>query len=89
LEGRAHQARWWQTDGAQVLCPPQRHSRTPWPKSRRRWRAGVRQLVETVYDKLCHTLRLDRERPQELRGFWTRLAAKSTRHNSLRGKPLV
>jgi hypothetical protein len=81
FEGRAKQARWWQTYGAQVLCPPKRNSRTPWPKSLRRWLAGVRQIVETVYDKLFHTFRLDRERPHELSGFWTRLAAKITLHN--------
>jgi Transposase DDE domain len=81
FEGRATQARWWQTYGAQVLCPPKRNSRTPWPKALRRWLAGVRQIVETVYDKLWHTFRLDRERPHELSGFWTRLAAKITLHN--------
>jgi hypothetical protein len=81
FEGRANQARWWQTYGAQVLCPPKRKSRTPWPQSLRRWLAGVRQSVETVYDKLWHTLRLDRERPHELSGFWTRLAAKIALHN--------
>jgi hypothetical protein len=81
FEGRANQARWWQTYGAWVLCPPKRNSRTPWPKALRRWLAGVRQIVETVYDKLWHTFRLDRERPHELSGFWTRLAAKITLHN--------
>jgi hypothetical protein len=81
FEGRANQARWWQTYGAWVLCPPKRNSRTPWPKALRRWLAGVRQIVETVYDKLWHTFRLDRERPHELSEFWTRLAAKITLHN--------
>src|SRR6516165_11417896 len=48
-----------QTYGAQVLCPPKRQSRAPWPKRLRRWMAGVRQSVETVYAKLWHTFRLD------------------------------
>jgi hypothetical protein len=43
--------------------------------------AGVRQIVETVYDKLLHTLRLDRERPPALSGFRARLAAKMALHN--------
>jgi len=81
FEGQANQARWWQTYGAQVICPPKRNSRTPWPKALRRWLAGVRQIVETVYDKLFHTFRLDRERPHDLSGFWARLAAKIALHN--------
>ena len=81
FEGRVTHVVWRQTYGAQILCPPKRHSKTPWPKALRRWRAGMRQIVETVYDKLCHTWRLDRERPHELRGFRARLAAKIALHN--------
>jgi Transposase DDE domain len=81
FEGQAHHATWWQTSGAQVICPPKRHSRGPWPKRLRRWLAGVRQIVETVYEKLWHTFRLDRERPHDLSGFQARLAAKMALHN--------
>ena len=81
FEGQANQARWWQTYGAHVICPPKRNSRTPWPKALRRWLAGIRQVVETVYDKLFYTFRLDRERPHELSGFRTRVAAKIALHN--------
>jgi hypothetical protein len=81
FEGQANHATWEQAYGARVLCPPQRHSKTPWPKALRRWLAGVRQIVATVYDKLFHTLRLDRERPHELSGFWARVAAKIALHN--------
>jgi hypothetical protein len=38
-------------------------------------------MVETVYDKLYHTFRLDRERPHERSGFQARLAAKIALHN--------
>jgi Transposase DDE domain len=81
FEGQATHVTWWQTYGAQVLWPPKRNSKTPWPTARRRWLAGVRQIVETVYDKLAHTFRLDRERPHDLSGFWARLAAKIALHN--------
>jgi hypothetical protein len=81
FEGQANHAMWRQTYGAQVLCPPKRHSKTPWPKALRRWLAGIRQIVETVYEKLFHTFRLDRERPHELSGFQARLAAKIALHN--------
>jgi hypothetical protein len=81
FEGQAHHATWWQTYGAQVICPPKRNSRVPWPKRLRRWLAGVRQIVETVYEKLWHTFRLDRERPHDLSGFQARVAAKMALHN--------
>jgi hypothetical protein len=81
VEGPAHHRTWWPTDGAQVLCPPTRHSKARWPKALRRWRAGVRPLVETVDDTLAPTFRLDRERPHDLSGFRVRLAAKMALHN--------
>ena len=81
FEGQENHTMWRQTYGAQVICPPKRNSKIPWPKALRRWLAGVRQIVETVYEKLFHTFRLDRERPHELSGFQTRLAAKIALHN--------
>jgi len=84
FEGQAHPRAWWTTYGAQVICPPKRNRKTPWSKPRRRWLAGVRQLVETVHDKLQHTCRLDRERPHALSGLQTRLAAKRALHHFCR-----
>jgi hypothetical protein len=81
FEGQANQRAWWRSYGAQVICPPKRNSKTPWPKRLRRWLAGGRQRVETVYEKRHHTFRLDRERPHELSGFQARLAAKIALHN--------
>jgi hypothetical protein len=81
FEGHITHQTWWRGYGAQVLCPPKRNSRRPWPKRLRRWLAGVRQIVETVYEKLWHTFRLDRERPHDLSGFQARLAAKIALHN--------
>jgi Transposase DDE domain len=81
FEGQANHRAWWTTYGAQVICPPKRNSMTPWPKPLRRWLAGIRQMVETVYDKLHHTFRLDRERPHALSGVQARLAAKIALHN--------
>src|SRR5499426_3996563 len=69
VEGQGNQVTWWRAYGAQVICPPKRNSRAPWPKRLRRWVAGMRQIVETVYEKLAHTFRLDRERPHDLSGF--------------------
>jgi len=81
FEGRANHQTWQRAYGAQLICPPKRTSRTPWPKGLRRWVARVRQSVETVYAKLWHTFRLDRERPHDLSGFQARLTAKMALHN--------
>jgi len=78
--GASQHLAWSQPYGARVICPPKRHSRRPGPTRLRRGRAGSRQMVETVSDKLDHTFRLDRERPHELRGFQARWAAKIALH---------
>jgi len=81
FEGKDRHQLWYHHYGAQVVCPPKRNSRQPWPKKLRRWLAGLRQIVETVNEKLHHAFRLDRERPHALAGFQTRLAAKAALHN--------
>jgi hypothetical protein len=81
FEGHTTPIRWWRWYGAQLLCPPTRHRRQPWSRPLRRWRAGVRQIVETVDEKVHHTFGLSRERPHALSGFQARLAAKMALHN--------
>jgi hypothetical protein len=80
FEGQANHSTWWTTYGAQVICPPKRNRKTPWPKPLRRWLAGVRPIVEASNNKLHHTFRLDRERPHALSGLQARLAAKLALH---------
>jgi hypothetical protein len=81
FEGRAHHQHWRDDYGAAVICPPKRASTPAWPKPWRRWLAGIRQIVETIFDKLFHTFRLDRERPHALAGLQARVAAKIALHN--------
>ena len=81
FEGKTHHQRWYLDYGARVVCPPKRNSKRPWPKELRRWLAGLRQIVETVYEELQNTFRLGRERPHQLDGFQARLAAKVSLHN--------
>jgi hypothetical protein len=81
FEGEENHRRWLDRYGARVIHPPKRNSRKPWPKGLRRWLAGIRQIVETVYDKLFNTFGLWRERPHELGGLRARLAARVALHN--------
>ena len=82
FEGAENHRRWQESYGAQVIHPPKRNSRKrSWSKRLRRWVAGIRQIVETVYDKLFNTFGLWRERPHELRGLRARLAARVALHN--------
>jgi hypothetical protein len=59
----------------------ERNSKKPWSKPLRRWVAGIRQIVETVYDKLFNTFGLWGERPHEIEGLRARLAARVALHN--------
>ena len=73
--------RWQVQYGAEVVSPPHQRSKVRWSKAWRRWLAGLRQVIETIYDKLLNTFRLARERPHTLDGFQARLAAKVALHN--------
>jgi hypothetical protein len=79
--GEEPHAQWRERYGAQVITAPHQRSQQKWSKAWRRWLARLRQVVETIYDKLLNTLRLARERPHDLTGFQARLAAKVALHN--------
>jgi hypothetical protein len=79
--GRIWKKRWREEYGAETICVPEKNVSHPWPKALRRWHAGIRQIAETVHDKLLEVFRLDRERPHALDGFQARLAACIGLHN--------
>ena len=79
--GPAREAHWVETDWTQVVAPPQDSAQWAWPVGDRRWLAGLRQVVESVIDRLLSPFRLEHERPHPLEGFQTRLAAKMALHN--------
>ena len=81
FEGEDNHRRWLDRYGARLICPPKRNARKVWPKRLRRWVAGIRQIVESVYDKLFNAFGLWRERPHELSGLRARLAARVALHN--------
>ncbi len=81
FEGAENHLRWLESYGARIIHPPKRNSRNPWPKRLRRWVAGIRQVVETVYDKLLNAFGLHWDRPHELSGARARLAARVALHN--------
>ena len=81
FEGAENHFRWLDNYGARLICPPKRNAREVWPKRLRRWVAGIRQIVESVYDKLFNAFGLWRERPHELQGLRARLAARVALHN--------
>jgi len=43
--------------GTELICPPKRteRKRRRWSKRLRRWAASIRQIIETVYEKLHNT----------------------------------
>ena len=82
FEGTENHGRWLENYGAHIIHPPKRNSRKrSWSKRLRRWVAGIRQIVESVYEKLFNIFGLWRERPHDLQGLRARLAARVTLHN--------
>jgi hypothetical protein len=83
FEGAENHRRWQESYGARVIHTPKRNSRKqkPWSKRLRQWVAGIRQIVESAYDKLFNAFGLWRERPHELAGLRARLAARVALHN--------
>lgn len=80
--GRGCQARWAADHGAAVVAPPQPHAARRWDRAARRWFAGRRQVVETVFGRLQASFRLAADRPHALDGLLARLAAKVALHNA-------
>ena len=66
---------------ADLVTAPHQRSKQRWPKALRRWLAHLRQIIDTVNDKLLNMFRLAREQPHDLMGFQARLAAKVALHN--------
>ena len=82
FEGAENHRRWLESYGAHIIHPPKRNSKKrSWSKRLRRWIASIRQIVENAYDKLFNTFGLWRERPHELEGLRSRLAARVALHN--------
>jgi len=80
--GERPRRRWHVQQHVDLVTPPHQRSKgIRWPKALRRWLASIRQIIETVNDKLLNTFRLARERPHDLTGFQARLAAKISLHN--------
>jgi len=81
FEGKENHKRWYESYGAKVICKPRSTSGNAWPKNLRRWFARIRQIVETVYEKLINWFNLGRDRPHDIGGFHAHLAAKMALHN--------
>ena len=82
FEGEQNHQRWLDLYGVRIVCPPKRNGRKRrWPKRLRRWAASIRQIIESVYEKLHDTFGLRRERPHDISGLRARLAARVALHN--------
>jgi hypothetical protein len=82
FEGEENHRRWLDLYGVRIIHPPKHNSRKgSWPKRLRRWVASIRQIIESVYDKLFNAFGLWQERPHELSGLRARLAARVALHN--------
>lgn len=81
FNGQDTQMRWQRDYQASVVCAPRACDPVKWPPSLHVLAASLRQIIETVHEKLLHSFRLETERPHTLGGFGVRLAAKAGLHN--------
>lgn len=81
FEGKACGARWSEALGADVITPPRRSARKTWSKKAESWSQGLRQVIETVFERLLMRCSLVRERPHALSGLLARVAAAVGLHN--------
>jgi hypothetical protein len=81
FEGQEAHRRWKERYQAVVISPPKKQNRVQWPQAVQRWWAGLRQMIETVNDKLQHAFRLGADRPHALDGILARIAAKVALHD--------
>jgi hypothetical protein len=81
--GAANAVHWNLDYGAMLIVAPARLKEDIWPRLWRNWLKSLRQIVETVYDKLENWFGLGRDRNHELSGFHVRFAAKVALHNFL------
>ncbi len=81
FSGARCQRQWAADYGSVVISPPQTGSTRAWSKPWKTWLAGIRQVIETVNERLLFTCGLDRERPHALDGLQARLAAAIGLHN--------
>lgn len=72
---------WEATYALKVIGAPQAGHGPAWPAERLRWVASLRQIIETVHEKLLNFFRLATERPHSWRGLSARLSAKVALHN--------
>lgn len=85
LASKPLQAHWLADYGADVIAPPQKTTSPTrpqkWSRAWRRFASCVRQIVETVNDKLHNSFRLGADRPHDLTGVLSRVSAKVALHN--------
>jgi hypothetical protein len=81
FSGPSRHREWYLRTGSLLVCAPQKGHAPPWPRLHRRAIATMRQIVETVHDKLLNRFRLQAERPHSISGLLARLYAKVALHN--------
>lgn len=82
FSGPSRHREWYLRTGSLLLCVPQKGHAPPWPRLHRQAMATMRQIVETVHDKLLNRFRLQTERPHSIDGLLARLYAKVALHNT-------
>jgi hypothetical protein len=82
FSGPKRHLEWYLRTGALLICAPQKGHAPEWPVLKRRAIASMRQIIETVHEKLLNRFRLQSERPHHIDGLLVQLYAKAALHNA-------
>lgn len=82
FSGPRRHREWLSESGALITCAPQQGHAEAWPKHLRRALASMRQICETVHEKMLKRFGLERERPHCVTGLFARTCAKAALHNA-------
>jgi hypothetical protein len=72
---------WQEQQQIEILAPPRKDSRQPWPKGRRRWIGRMRRRIETVFSVLSTVFHIEQPGAHSLAGLVSRLSTRLLAYN--------
>ena len=72
---------WKERHQLQILAPPRKDSRRPWPQAVRRWVGRLRRRIETVLSVLSTVFHIEQPGARSLAGLVSRMSTRLLAYN--------